>query len=374
MKVVIATTFLPPHVGGLEVVAQQQAETLAAAGHDVCVVTSRHDRALPKSERSDAGYRIVRVPVLNTLEDRTGIPYPVVGSAFLRACWREIRAADQVHVHDTFYQPSQLAALVARLLHKPMHITQHVGVVDHPKKMVMHAQNLIYGLVAPRLWNPAESITVYNANVREFLRGRGVEAGKIREVRNGIDVGVFRPVSTAERRKLRLRLGLPADGVFALFVGRLVPKKGYSELLEARSTEFDIVFAGPGKVPEPCPPNVRFLGAVDREDIVAWYQVCDVFVLPALGEIFPLAMQEAMACGLPVVAYDDPRYAEYEFDRTLISLVEREPDQIRAAILRVVRDPSHAARMSAYGRELAETRFDWGRNHTARPAATRVDA
>ena len=58
-------TFLPPHVGGLEVVAQQQAQTLAAAGHDVCVVTSRHYRDLPSSEISDAGYRIIRVPVLN---------------------------------------------------------------------------------------------------------------------------------------------------------------------------------------------------------------------------------------------------------------------------------------------------------------------
>jgi D-inositol-3-phosphate glycosyltransferase len=374
MKVVIATTFLPPHVGGLEVVVQQQAETLAAAGHDVCVVTSRHERDLPKSERCSAGYRIIRVPVLNALEDRTGIPYPIVGPAFVRACWREFRAADHVHVHDTFYQPSQLAASVARLLHKPMHITQHVGVVDHPKKIVMHAQSLIYGLIAPRLWNPAESITVYNANVREFLTGRGVDPRKIRELRNGIDVDVFKPASPAERRMLRLRLGLPADGTLALFVGRLVPKKGFTQLLEARSAEFDIVFAGPGKVPEPCPPNVRFLGAVDRDDIAAWYQACDVFVLPAIGEIFPLAMQEAMACGLPVVAYDDPRYDEYEFDRTLISLVEREPDQIRDAILRVVRDPRLAARMSVYGRELAETRFDWRRNHGPRSVATPVDA
>ena len=374
MKIVIAVTFLPPHVGGLEVVAQQQAQTLAAAGHDVCVVTSRHDRDLPSSEISDAGYRIIRVPVLNTLEDRTGIPYPVVGPAFVRACWDELRSADYVHVHDTFYQPSQLAALAARLLRTPMHVTQHVGVVDHPKKIVMHAQNLIYGLIAPRLWNRAESITVYNANVREFLLGRGVDARKINEVPNGIDVDVFKPVSTEERRKLRVQLGLPADGTFALFVGRLVPKKGFLELLEARSSEFDILFAGPGKVPDSCPSNVRFLGAVDRDQIAAWYQASDVFVLPALGEIFPLAMQEAMACGLPIVAFDNPRYSEYQLDRALISLVEREPDQIRDAILKVIHDPRLASGMSVYSRELAETRFDWRRNHSSLSAATPLDA
>ena len=373
MKLVIATTFLPPHVGGLEVVAQQQAQTLAAAGHEVCVITSRHDRGLPASEFSEAGYRIIRVPVLNALENRTGIPYPIVGSAFVKACWRELHSAEYIHVHDTFYQPSQLAALVARLLNKPMHITQHVGVVDHPKKMVMQSQNLIYRLIAPRLWNRAESVTVYNANVREFLISRGVESRKIREVDNGIDVNVFKPVPLEERRKLRSRLGLPVDGAFALFVGRLVPKKGFLELLGARSTEFEILFAGPGKVPEPCPSNVRFLGAVDRDEIAAWYQASDLFVLPVLGELFPLAMQEAMACGLPIVAFDDPRYAEYELDRTLISLVEREPDQIRTAILRVLGDPHLARRMSIYSRELAETRFDWNRNHGLFSAAAPSD-
>lgn len=363
MKVVIASTFLPPHVGGLEVVAEQQARTLVRAGHDVCVITSRHDRELPATELSDGGYRIIRVPVLNTLEDRTGITYPLVGPAFVKACWRELRSASSIHVHDSFYQPSQLAALTARLLRKPMHLTQHVGVVDHPNKIVMQIQRLIYGLIAPRLWSRAESITVYNANVREFLLRRGVEPGKIREVYNGIDVSLFKPVSPEERRTLRVRLGLPVDGSFALFVGRLVPKKGFLELLDARSTEFEILFAGPGKVPEPRPANVRFLGSVDRDELVAWYQASDVFVLPVLGEIFPLAMQEAMACGLPIVAFDDPRYAEYELDRTLISLVGREPDQIRDAILKPLRDPELTTKMSAYSRELAESRFDWSRNH-----------
>jgi glycosyltransferase involved in cell wall biosynthesis len=80
-----------------------------------------------------------------------------------------------------------------------------------------------------------------------------------------------------------------------------------------------------------------------------------------------------MACGLPIVAFDDPRYAEYELDRTLISLVEREPDRIRHAILRVLGDPHLARRMSTYSRELAETRFDWNRNHGIPSAATPSD-
>ena len=53
---------------------------------------------------------------------------------------------------------------------------------------------------------------------------------------NDIDVNVFKPMPLGERRKLRSRLGLPVDGAFALFVGRLVQKKGFLELiLGARS-------------------------------------------------------------------------------------------------------------------------------------------
>src|ERR1035437_68669 len=233
MKIVIVTIFFPPHVGGVEVIAQQQARTLASAGHTVCVITSRHDRGLAATESTTDGYRIVRVPVFNAVENRTGIPYPVVGWSSIRTCWREFRGATYVHVHDTFYQPSQIAALIAALRGRPLHVTQHVGIVEHTSRMAMRVQSIIYRFVASRIWKQANSVTVYNAHVRDFLLCRGVDVRKVHEIYNGIDIREFTPVSSQRRKELRIRLGLPVDRAIVLFVGRLVPKKGYLELLEA---------------------------------------------------------------------------------------------------------------------------------------------
>jgi D-inositol-3-phosphate glycosyltransferase len=362
VKIVIVTTFFPPHVGGLEVIAQQQAETLASAGHEVCVITGRHSRELATSEWSEEGYRIVRLPVLNAIEDRTGIPYPIMGASAAHTYWREFGTADYVHVHDTFYLTSQIASLVATMRHRPLHVTQHVGIVEHPNRAVMMVQSFIYRAISSHIWRRAETVTVYNSHVRDFLRDRGVGTSKILESYNGIDIQRFKPVSPGRRRELRETLGLPTDRPIVLFVGRLVPKKGYLELVAAASPEFDILIVGPGKQPDTFPGTVHFLGSVDRRDILALYQACDVFALPSDGELFTLAMQEAMACGLPVITTNDSRYEEYDLDRSLIQLVDRQPEAIREAILRVVSDSELERRMADYGRHLATTRFDWQRH------------
>jgi glycosyltransferase involved in cell wall biosynthesis len=362
MKIVIVTTFFPPHVGGLEVIAQQQAETLTSAGHEVCVITGRHSRELASSEWTEEGYRIIRLPVFNAIENRTGIPYPIIGISAIKTYWRECGTADYIHVHDTFYLTSQIASLIATMRHRPLHVTQHVGIVEHPNRAVMMVQSFIYKAISSHLWKSAETVTVYNSHVRDFLRNRGVDKNKILETYNGIDIRRFKPVSPGCRRELRESLGLAVDRPLVLFVGRLVPKKGYLELLAAASPEFDILVVGPGKQPESYPDTVHFLGSIDRREILALYQACDIFALPSDGELFTLAMQEAMACGLPIVTTNDSRYEDYDLDRSLIQLVDRQPEAIREAILRVISDPNLAMGMADYGRHLAMTRFDWHRH------------
>ena len=88
----------------------------------------------------------------------------------------------------------------------------------------------------------------------------------------------------------------------------------------------------------------------------------DIFAFPAVGEMLTLAMQEAMACGLPVVTTAEEGYEEYSLDPSGIVLVSPEPQVLRSTFLNILADSKRMKQMQVYSRHLAEQRFDWHRN------------
>jgi len=364
MKILIVIHYFPPHIGGMEEVSKSQAGSLAALGHDVVVLTCRHDRRVPAGESTGAGYRVRRFRALNFIESRFGVTFPIVSPSFIWSAYREARDADVVHIHDVFYPTSHSAALATRLAGKPFVMTQHVALVDFPNRLVMAAQRIVYRLAGRPMLRAARTIVTYNDNVRSFVTGMGIDPDKVLLNHNGVDTGFFAPCSPTERLVLRER-HLPASRPIVLFVGRLVPKKGYDIAYRARSEGYLTVIVGNGYVETGISDDedVRFFGPADRDQLQDLYRLSDVFVFPAVGEIFTLVMQEAMACGLPVVTTDDPGYAGYDLDRSRVALVERSAEAVRAALTRIVSDPDLAHRMSGYSRELAVQRFSWDANY-----------
>ena len=156
-------------------------------------------------------------------------------------------------------------------------------------------------------------------------------------------------------------------------------RKGFRKLIEACSPEYELVLAGPGRVPGHVPAGVRFLGPVSRLELRELYQASDVFVAPATGEVLTLVTQEAMACGLPVVAAWEPAYAHYDLDLHGLALIAPEPEILRATFLDLLDQPDRLRYMRMYSRRLAEERFDWqinaaelGSRYQAAPASPRV--
>ena len=73
------------------------------------------------------GVTIERAHSIDLFERRLGLPVPVWGPASVCALWNHCRDCDVVHVHDYQYAPNLLAIIFARLLRKPLVVTQHVG-------------------------------------------------------------------------------------------------------------------------------------------------------------------------------------------------------------------------------------------------------
>jgi peptidoglycan/LPS O-acetylase OafA/YrhL/glycosyltransferase involved in cell wall biosynthesis len=363
--VLIVMHYFPPHIGGMEEVGGAQAASLAAKGHPVEVLTCAHGRGLPRTEPV-AGYRVRRVRALNFLERRYGVTFPIIGPLGAARIFRQVRRTDVVHIHDVFYPTSHVAVAAARLLRRPYYLTQHVAMVPHPSRLVMTAQRLIYSTVGGSALRHAARVVVYNARVRDFVVEMGVAPGSVVLNHNGIDTDVFSPQpDEGGKADLRRRYGLPADRPVVLFVGRLVPKKGFDLVIRAASPEWTTLIVGEGAgAPTGGGPDVVMFGAAGRRQLVDLYRLSDVFVFPAEGEMLTLVMQEAMAAGLPVVTTDDPAYREYDLDRELIAFVERGPEPIREAIATVLSTPGRAAAMSSYSRSVAVERFGWAGNYT----------
>ncbi|SHL21750.1 Glycosyltransferase involved in cell wall bisynthesis [Pseudonocardia thermophila] len=375
MRVLLVSHYFPPHMGGIENVVAGEARHLAKAGHDVVVLTTSPG-ARAGTEVSDDGYRVVRLPTWNGVERATGVPFPLVAPWSFARVARLVRAADVVHVHDLLYVTTWLAAVAARLLRRPYVLTQHVGLVAHPSRVVEGVQKLVHATLGRAVVTGAGAVVHLNGAVAEFLRRVGARPEQLRFVVNGTDTDLFHPADPAAKAALRAEFGLPRDGVLALFAGRFVPKKGFDVVVGAAGEGYTLVLAG-GEPPQPwtAPAGVVVAGRMPPERLADLYRACDVFVLPSVAEGFPLTVQEAMATGLPVVITDDPGYAPYGLDRELVGLVRPTSEQVRAALLRIAGDAELRARMGAYSADLAARRFSWAEHvRTLEAVYTEVSA
>ncbi|MDH6578061.1 glycosyltransferase family 4 protein [Kitasatospora sp. MAP5-34] len=357
LRVLLVSHYYPPHVGGIENVVRQEAVHLTARGVEVTVLTSGESGSV----RDEEGVRVVRIAAWNGVE-RAGVPFPVPGPQLLTAALRWARRADVVHLHDCLYLTSWAAGLAALLTRTPQFVTQHVAMVEHPSGLVRAVQRIVYGVAGRALLRRARRVFTLNASVTGFVRGLGARPARLGHLPNGVDTALFRPAASAEERDLaRERFGLPPDRPLVLFVGRLVPKKGYDLLLAAHDADaFDLVFAGDGDVEALAGrPGVHALGPLPPEALAEVYRACDVFALPSTAEGFPLSVQEAMASGLPVLTTDDPGYAPYELDRSLVALTARDAGVLRGTLAGLVGDAGRLAEMRRYSLAYATTRFSW---------------
>jgi glycosyltransferase involved in cell wall biosynthesis len=172
-------------------------------------------------------------------------------------------------------------------------------------------------IVAGPVLGGADQVVFISEFVRDYFGGRRFRAPP-QLIFNGVDTEVFRPGCAEARQRTRRGFGL--TGPVALFAGRFVEKKGVHILRRVAEARPDITFALAGwGVIDPASwglANVRVFSDLSGPRLADLYRASDVFVLPSYGEGFPLVIQEALACGLPVVCgaestRADPRAAPF---------------------------------------------------------------
>jgi len=181
----------------------------------------------------------------------------------------------------------------------------------------------IRAVVVPKLLDRIERNTLQRCRkivvLSQFMRSKlehlHGHTGKIELIPGGVDTQTFKPA--ADRKRVREKLGLPADKILLLTVRNLRPRMGLSNLITAISlcgplrSKLHLIIAGSGQLSEKLKKQsekmglsneIIFPGRISEENLATYYQAADVFILPTRKlEGFGLATLEALASGLPVI-------------------------------------------------------------------------
>ena len=339
----MVSSYFRPHVGGVERFVELLASGLAGRGHTVTVLAC-HTSADPPREIVD-GYEIRRVRASNILEQRLGIPYPLpTPREARRALDALVATADVVHVHEARYVLSAAAIRGGAARRVPVLLTQHTGFV--PQRHVVF--DVVERLVtrAARASARRVSLTaVYSPEVAAWVEKEwGPMPVEL------LPVGVAEAAEPARRSAF----GLPEGRFVVLFVGRNVPTKGLDALLGALGEEY-VVAAVTDARPDPRPGLVT-LPFMSADRLAQLMASVDAFVLPSRGEGVPLALQEAMCAGLPVVTTMLPGYERY-FGPDDVVPIESDPDSIRQGLLTVALDEDRRGHLARRSAEIARRHF-----------------
>jgi glycosyltransferase involved in cell wall biosynthesis len=183
----------------------------------------------------------------------------------------------------------------------------------------------------------------------------------------GVDREQFNPA----RRSLEWRRaqGIADDEMLVAFLGRIVMEKGLDVFVEAiagavrRGVRLRVLVIGEGPARDwfaaNLPADSVFVGQQTGTNLAVALASADIFLNPSITEAFGNVTQEAMACGLPVIAAWATGTTSLVEDGVTGTLVDPvEPDQYGAAIALYAADPALRARHGAAGLEFASTR-DW---------------
>jgi len=304
MRIAYVTETWPPELNGVSLTAARTVAFLQARGHDVMLVRPRQ-RAIDagKAPLMDETLRVPGVPIPLYPDLRMGLP----ARRRLLRTWQAYRP-DLVHV-ATEGPLGWSAIRAARQLGVPVTSDFRTRFDEYGRHYAWEGAVTLVRAYLRAFHNRTDRTFVPTRELQKQLGELGF--ARLTVSTRGVDARQFSPSYRSEA--LRAQWGVPADAPVALTVGRLAVEKNLSVALDAfdavreRVPSARLVMVGDGPqrnvLRRRCPDAV-FAGTQHGEALAAHYASADLFLFPSLTETFGNVVVEAMASGLPVVAFD----------------------------------------------------------------------
>jgi D-inositol-3-phosphate glycosyltransferase len=378
--------------GGMNVYVTEVARRLADRGVEVDIFTRATSGDLPPTVEMAPGVTVRHVtagPFEGLAKEDLPGQLCAVTSGVLRAeATRPEGWYDVVNTH--YWLSGQVGWLAAERWNVPLVHAMHTMAkvknltlaesdVPEPEGRVIGEQQVVDAadrLVANTAAEAAQLVDLY-----------GADPARVAVVHPGVDLELFRPGGPDSQRQARAALGVPADKIVLLFVGRIQPLKAPDVLVRAFAAMIErtpslrdrlllVIAGGPSGTGLARPHAleeltvevgvadlVRFVPPVGRALLADWYRAADVCVVPSYSESFGLVAVEAQACGTPVVAARVGGLPTAVADGVSGLLVDgHDPQDWAAALCSVVGDPD---RLRTWSRNAVQHASHFGWDATA---------
>ncbi|RVT49486.1 glycosyltransferase [Rubrivivax albus] len=365
MKVLQVSKFYPPDHGGIEAVARDLSAGFVRAGLQVEVLCAHKRR--PNAEEVDSlGVRVTRAGSFGMLMSTSMAP------GLVSELRRRRDGYDIVHVH----MPDPLAALAVWVARPRGRVVLHWHSDVVRQRVARHAYEPLQRWLLRRADAVIATSPPYAAS-SPWLR-------LVREKVVVIPIGAPVPGEPTARRLERIRQRHAGRRiVFAL--GRMTYYKGWDLLVKVvpmLPPDVDIVIGGGGPdlgryraLAEQAgvADRVQFVGPLSADSVEAYFRLAELFCMASTvrAEAYGVAVLEAMARGVPVVASDIPGSGIGWLHRHEVSGLQVPPGDVPAlgaALNRLLADPALRVRCGQAGRER------WARHFSAETMADQTIA
>ena len=324
LRICIFTETYHPIVGGGETQARSLAEDLVINGCEVIVITRRLSPFLKKVERFGR-INVYRISPVGSSHFKKWV-LPITS---LPAFFKLRRKYDLIFVSG--YRTVGISALlVSKLLGKACILkADSLGEMSGDffaaglAKIRLNTDSILFRVflfLRNQILRHADRFVAISSAVAAELLSCGVKPEAIQTLPNYVDTDAFFPPNHDQKSRSRQKLNLPHDDKIVIYAGRLVSYKGlplllkvWKEIQKIRNNTQLLLLGSGGLDIHNCETElkkytssnnltkcVHFIG--DVNNVPEYLQASDIFVLPTENDAFPLALVEAMACGLAVIS------------------------------------------------------------------------
>lgn len=362
MRVLVVSAYYPGHGGGIEIIAQQIISHLSDRGFRFTWCAADCEAA----PEDFSGSYCAPLKASNFFEKVVKIPFPLISPGAVLKLWKLVSENDVIYLHDFIYPSNLFTWLFAKMRGKPVIITQHIGLVPYRNPLLRLSFASVNHTLGKLILNRSSQVVFIANHVQDYFAGIcGGNKPHWRYIPNGVNAKFFNNSTGFNETDINQVTRLHKDR-FLLFVGRFVEKKGLLFLKELVRSCDDLqwVFAGKG----PIDPgswgleNVTVIRHIDHACVAQLYRRASLLVLPSVGEGFPLVIQEAVACGTPVLTTLETSGGCAEADSFLFKLEIAAEDSVEswgATIRELLADHQKLESASNEGLRYARENWNW---------------